>query len=689
MIPSSLLDSPLGVRLAETLAHFLWQGTALGALVLVVALLLRRSSPNTRYTVYVAAMLLMAACPIVTFLVLSAPPAAVMHVEFAQDQPDAVPSPALAEVSATPLPARVSPPDGFTGHGVIPVRAAESKPPAPAKPTVYLEEPPTWHRFVPYAVAAYLLGVMLFLGRLLLALAGGRRLGRAARPVDATPLLVALAAGVQRLGCRCTPALAYSQRVLVPTVIGILRPTILLPLSASTGLSAEQIEILLLHELGHIRRLDHLFNILQRVIEALLFFHPVVWLVSRQIRLERELCCDDLVVATLGQSHAYADSLVQLAELSLRPRFPGQLAAVAATAATGQPSQLRYRIVRLLEGRDCRRFRLTFGGLLSLVTTVAVASAVIAYWPGAARPEALPAWAAGQAFREGRYGEAERLNTSALAEAENLGADDPGAAAGQDGLPYVLDTSAFAGQLAAANGEDARQAVLARRWEAVTRAIAYCNAGGGAGSYHRSSMYWYSGFTGGEKVEPKGNLDKPVELEGGGAVIIRGDCLADLTVKDHSIIHIYGDLEAKITTTDNVQCEIIIAGDIKPKGTIDAAGIVMIFVGGNVNGNIRNRDTSFITWINGDLNGTVETGRTSLHVMGDFNGSMRRLDTATPASATLDVQGFMSADKIKAVTRQKFVDFQASIGFSDIAAGLYPEPHGYSNARWVVHARRY
>ncbi|HVP09867.1 MAG TPA: hypothetical protein VMV94_01620 [Phycisphaerae bacterium] len=257
-------------------------------------------------------------------------------------------------------------------------------------------------------------------------------------------------------------------------------------------------------------------------------------------------------------------------------------------------------------------------------------------------------------------------------------------------MPYVLDRDAFTRELAAAKGEDARLGVMARRWEAITRAVAYCNAalGPGPGEFHRSSMYWYTKYVGGEKIESKGNLDKPAELEKGGGVIIRGDCLADVTVKGHAFIHVYGDLNAKITTTSNVQCEIVIGGDIKPGAMIDDDGIVTIFVGGNMSGDLQNRGSAFI-WINGDLNGTVETGSpaTSLHVMGDFNGMMKPLNQG--ALESLDVRGFMSAEKIDVIARMKHTEFQASIGFSDQPPGLYPHGQGQPElVRWVIHAQR-
>lgn len=81
------------------------------------------------------------------------------------------------------------------------------------------------------------------------------------------------------LGLTFTPAVAYCKRIVVPTVVGVLKPAILLPFSFASGLSLQQVELLLAHELAHIRRYDPLVNILQRIIEAVLFLHPPVWFI--------------------------------------------------------------------------------------------------------------------------------------------------------------------------------------------------------------------------------------------------------------------------------------------------------------------------------------------------------------------------------------------------------------------------
>jgi hypothetical protein len=98
----------------------------------------------------------------------------------------------------------------------------------------------------------------------------------------------------------------------VPTVIGWLRPVVLLPGSALTGLTPPQLEAILAHELAHIQRHDYLVNLLQGVVEVLLFYHPGVWWVSQRIRVEREQCCDDVAVGLCGDAVVYARALTEL-----------------------------------------------------------------------------------------------------------------------------------------------------------------------------------------------------------------------------------------------------------------------------------------------------------------------------------------------------------------------------------------
>ena len=106
--------------------------------------------------------------------------------------------------------------------------------------------------------------------------------------------------------------LLKSSLVDVPTVIGWVKPVILIPASALSGLNPHQLEAILAHELAHIRRHDYLVNLLQAVVETLLFYHPAVWWLSRRIRAERENCCDDLAVSLCGDPLTYARALADL-----------------------------------------------------------------------------------------------------------------------------------------------------------------------------------------------------------------------------------------------------------------------------------------------------------------------------------------------------------------------------------------
>ncbi len=109
--------------------------------------------------------------------------------------------------------------------------------------------------------------------------------------------------------------LLESAMVEVPTVIGWLRPVVLMPASALSGMGPQQLEAILAHELAHIRRHDYLVNLLQTLVETLLFYHPAVWWLSGRIRIERENCCDDLAVSLCGDPYAYAKALADLEEL--------------------------------------------------------------------------------------------------------------------------------------------------------------------------------------------------------------------------------------------------------------------------------------------------------------------------------------------------------------------------------------
>jgi GWxTD domain-containing protein len=171
----------------------------------------------------------------------------------------------------------------------------------------------------------------------------------------------------------------------VPVVIGYVRPVILMPVGLLAGLTSEQVESILLHELAHIRRHDYLVNLLQIVVEGLVFYHPAVWWISGVIRAERENCCDDMVVAMQGDAFAYAAALTALEQ---------NRGAMRETVLAATGGSLVKRVRRLLIQPEGPRAALT-PVFSAAVLTVAIAAAMTA-WQTSAPPRppapAAPEW---------------------------------------------------------------------------------------------------------------------------------------------------------------------------------------------------------------------------------------------------------------------------------------------------------
>ena len=109
---------------------------------------------------------------------------------------------------------------------------------------------------------------------------------------------------------------ATSPSVGSPMVVGILRPVIVFPADFADKLRPDELSLVLMHELGHVRRWDNLVLLLHRLIAALFFFHPAVWLCGCMLRREAEQACDDLVVCATGRPETYARGLARAALLT-------------------------------------------------------------------------------------------------------------------------------------------------------------------------------------------------------------------------------------------------------------------------------------------------------------------------------------------------------------------------------------
>jgi beta-lactamase regulating signal transducer with metallopeptidase domain/beta-lactamase class D len=308
--------------LAQGLLHSVWQCAAVALLLAGALALLRGSSSNVRYVAACCAMALMLLLPSATvWKFLSSTPGAQME--------DA------SEVT------------GASGEFLVETSAGGRVYEKPVTPSAGSPQPARGEspaeraaRLLPWLTLVWLAGVMLLSMRTLGGLVLAHRMKlRGARPVSG--LWREMAAEIARkLSVSGPVKVLESSLVSVPTAVGWLRPAILLPASAFTGLTPQQLEAVLAHELAHVRRNDYLVNVLQTGVETLLFYHPAVWWVSRQVRAEREHVCDDMAVRVTGDAMTYARALTRIERLrTAAPRL--------AMAADG--GSLRSRVSRLVE----------------------------------------------------------------------------------------------------------------------------------------------------------------------------------------------------------------------------------------------------------------------------------------------------------------------------------------------------
>jgi bla regulator protein BlaR1 len=196
----------------------------------------------------------------------------------------------------------------------------------------------------PYFLIVYVIGLAFMTTRFAINIAEAGKLRRDGRILQAEFNSITRY-WKKRLGIKRDVSMFLTDRVNVPVMLGIMKPVILLPFATASYLSTEQVEAIILHELAHVKRNDYLFNILQTIIETILFFNPFVWATSTIIRREREHCCDDVVVACSGNPLPYAKALTVLESQRME-------AANLSLAATGHKNKLLNRIKRIMEMKN-------------------------------------------------------------------------------------------------------------------------------------------------------------------------------------------------------------------------------------------------------------------------------------------------------------------------------------------------
>ncbi|MEO1529925.1 MAG: M56 family metallopeptidase [Planctomycetota bacterium] len=325
-------------RLCVTLVHSLWQMALLAMLATSLSRLCFRRRADVSYLVHTAALMLgMIALPI-TFV------ATESRFDDSRETISALDPKSTAEITSSTefAPAALN---------SIPTVMAEPMASLPADTSMVQPANPNstslWEQSLAWLAGCYAIGVAVMLARLAWSFWYVERIRLFAEAISEGAACTALKSLCEKWSLTVVPALAHSNQVLTPKVVGLIRPTVLLPTSALTGLSVQELELILAHELAHLRRHDLWVNLFQRIAESILFFNPATWWLSQRISMLREFCCDDQAWTSTDDDEPqlrYAQALLQCLHLNEH-----QIRGIGTLGAEGRsPSELRRRIARLL-----------------------------------------------------------------------------------------------------------------------------------------------------------------------------------------------------------------------------------------------------------------------------------------------------------------------------------------------------
>ncbi|MEJ1241276.1 M56 family metallopeptidase [Chryseolinea sp. T2] len=306
-----MLNGPTAHAMGWTLLNSLWQG----ALCYLLGIAILRSIPTkrseARYAASVAVMSLMLISSAITFIVVYTP-----------------------EVSAVSKTAFVTSPVAYSQTVIAPVATSSLQ-------AIISRMSEVVGRQMGLVSAIWLIGAVAFMLRII---SGYWYIGFIRR--SAQPLGSSWQDQVNELAGKLNidrfVEVAQSGLINTPMVLGYIKPVIMVPVGMFSGLTTDQLEAIFVHELMHIRRRDYVVNLIQTILEAIYFFNPFAWILSANIRREREHCCDDGVVMNQGNAIAYVRALAMLEEVRL------SRTGVALSLAEDK-NQLLHRIKRIME----------------------------------------------------------------------------------------------------------------------------------------------------------------------------------------------------------------------------------------------------------------------------------------------------------------------------------------------------
>jgi TonB family protein len=206
-----------------------------------------------------------------------------------------------------------------------------------------------WHsntiEFLPYISIAWIVTTFILAVKLFIELYNVNQLPKTGTSAADPALEARFHQLIKQVKLKCTPQILISLKNDVPMAIGWIKPVVLIPITMLSGLTPAQLDMLILHELAHIRRHDYLVNFIQTLVEIFLFFHPGVRWVSKQMRNEREYCSDDIAVQHCGNPVAYAHTLADTASICESHRHHS----IPAMAMAASGGDLKQRVIRLID----------------------------------------------------------------------------------------------------------------------------------------------------------------------------------------------------------------------------------------------------------------------------------------------------------------------------------------------------